>query len=63
MCRIAVGTKTLWMDDILHNTLQYFKFFLDLSDHRDSPMGAVMQAVVEGLAENRVLVVDSPSGL
>ncbi len=28
-----------------------------------SPMGAVMQAVMEGLAENGVLVVDAPGGL
>lgn len=28
-----------------------------------SPVGAVVQAVVERLAENGVLVVDPPSGL
>lgn len=30
---------------------------------RLSPMGAIMQAVMESLAENGVLVVDSPGSL
>ena len=43
--------------------------FLGLHDYRVcvgqrvSPVGAVVQAVMEGLAEDRVLVVDPPGGL
>lgn len=31
--------------------------------HGVSPVGAVVQAVVKGLSEDRVLVVDAPGGL
>lgn len=44
-------------------------FKCQVSDYRNcvglslSPVGAVVQAVVESLAEDRVLVVDAPGGL
>lgn len=48
---------------VLRVTEVYTDFKRVKRPQRLSPMGAIMEAIMEGLAENRVLVVDSPGSL